>query len=234
MFWQVFIPGFVLGIISSFHCVGMCGPLALSLPMAQFSPREKVLGILLYNIGRVATYSILGIIFGLFGRQIFIAGYQQGFSIAIGAVILFVFLLSLFRKKITSIRIADRVFKGVQSLVVRFLRLQTLGGLFVTGMANGLLPCGMVYLAITGAMATGNLWLGMEFMAAFGLGTMPLLLILTLAGFVIGIRARSFFRRLTPYAFLLMSVLLILRGLNLGIPFLSPSFTAVSTSVPCR
>jgi sulfite exporter TauE/SafE len=212
----------------------MCGPLALSLPMAHYSTGKKVLGILLYNLGRAATYSILGIIFGLFGRQIFIAGYQQVFSIAIGLIILFFFVLSLYRKKIVRVQVVDRLFSSVQLLVVRFLRIKSLGGLFLTGMANGLLPCGMVYLAIGGAMATGNVWMGMGFMAAFGVGTMPMLLLLALAGFFVSIRARSAIRQLTPYALLLMSVLLILRGLNLGIPYLSPSFTDVSGILPCH
>jgi uncharacterized protein len=234
MLWQVFISGFILGVISSFHCVGMCGPLALSLPLAHYSTWKKVLGILLYNLGRVTMYSILGIFFGLVGRQIFIAGYQQIFSITIGGLVLFCFFISFFRNRIRRLGAIDKLFSQVQTLVVRLLGLHSLGGLYLTGMANGLLPCGMVYLAITGAMATGNVWFGMEFMAAFGLGTLPILLILALAGFVISIRARSFMRKLTPYAFLLMSVLLILRGLNLGIPYLSPYFTANSAVIECH
>jgi uncharacterized protein len=234
MLWQVFISGLILGTISSFHCVGMCGPLALSLPMAQYSTSKKVLGILLYNVGRVTTYSALGIFFGFMGRQIFIAGYQQLFSITIGIVILCFFILSLLRKKISGFKPANQFFLKVQLLVSRSLRIKSPGGFYLTGMANGLLPCGMVYLAITGAMASSNVWYGAAFMAAFGFGTMPALLVLSFAGFMISLQARSFIRKLTPYAFLLMGVLLILRGLNIGIPYLSPSFTAQSAVVQCH
>lgn len=234
MLLQVFISGFILGLISSFHCVGMCGPLALSLPMAHYSTQKKILGILLYNFGRVFTYAVLGIFFGFVGRKIFIVGYQQIFSIVIGALILFFFVLSLLRKKITGFKFINRFYNNVQLLVARFLRVHNLSGLFFTGLANGLLPCGMVYLAITGAAAAGNIWLGAGFMAAFGVGTMPALLVLSFAGVMSSIQTRSFIRKLTPYAFLLMGTLLILRGLNLGIPYLSPSFAANSAAVQCH
>jgi len=192
------------------------------------------MGILLYNLGRVFTYAALGILFGFVGRQIFIAGYQQIFSITIGAVLLFIFLMIVFRKKMSGLNWVNSCHKYVQLLVARFLRVNSLKGLFLTGMANGLLPCGMVYLAITGAAAAGSIWLGASFLAVFGFGTMPALLILSFAGFIISIKARNLIRKLTPYAFLLMAMLLILRGLNLGIPYLSPSFAANSVAVPCH
>ena len=234
MIWEIFISGFVLGCISSFHCVGMCGPLALSLPLASYSTSKKVLGIVLYNLGRVTTYSFLGLLFGFLGRQIFIAGFQQMFSIVIGVLILFFFLLSKFKKKASGFGPANRFYIKVQSVVAGLLRIRNLPGFYLTGLANGLLPCGMVYLAITGAMATSNPLQGMEFMAAFGIGTMPALMLLSFAGFIISMQARSFIRKLTPYAFLLMGVLLIMRGLNLGIPYLSPSFVATSAAASCH
>lgn len=234
MFWQVIISGFILGAISSFHCVGMCGPLALSLPISQFSPGKKVLGILLYNFGRVVTYSSLGFFFGFVGRQIFIAGFQQTFSISAGAVIFFLFIMGLLHKKINRVKAIDKFYLKVQLIVARFLRINNPVGFFITGLANGLLPCGMVYLAITGATAANNIWYGTGFMAAFGFGTAPALLVLSFAGFVISTEARHFILKLTPYAFFIISVLLILRGLNLGIPYLSPSFAANSAVVGCH
>ena len=234
MFWEVFISGLLLGTVSSFHCVGMCGPLALSLPLAGYSPVKKAYGVLLYNFGRIVTYSVIGLLLGFFGRQFFVAGYQQLFSIGLGLVIVVIFVLTVFRKRVSGYKPAGAFYIKVQSLVARFLRYRSPGGFFLTGLANGLLPCGMVYLAVTGAMATGNPWYGMEFMAAFGLGTVPALLMLSFAGLVISVRSRNFIRRLTPYAFLLMGVLLILRGMNLGIPFISPAFSEVSAVVDCH
>src|SRR4051812_45425840 len=207
MMWQFFISAFILGLISSLHCVGMCGPLALSLPMAGYTTFKKILGILLYNFGRVTTYSILGLFFGFAGRQIFIAGYQQIFSIIIGLFILFFFIVSVINKKTKRLKIIDSLYSRVQLFVSQYLKVGRLYGMYLTGVANGLLPCAMVYLAITGAMAGSNVLYGMEFMAAFGLGTIPAMLVLSVAGIIINIQARRFIRRLTPYAFLLMSVL---------------------------
>lgn len=233
MIWEVFISGFILGGISSFHCVGMCGPLALSLPLAGLSHGSRVLGVVLYNLGRTTTYSLLGLLFGLIGRQIFVAGFQQAFSITAGVLILAGFVLTLLRRRLAFG--PGRVFyTKLQSLVARFLRIRSLPGFYLTGLANGVLPCGMVYLAITGAMATSNTWYGMEFMAAFGLGTIPAMFLLSFAGLMISLKARTFIRQLTPYAFLLMSVLLIMRGLNLGIPFISPYLAGNSEAVPCH
>ncbi len=234
MIWEVFISGFVLGSISSFHCVGMCGPLALSLPLASHSKAQKVLGIILYNLGRVTTYALIGLFFGFLGRQVFIAGFQQIFSIVAGVVILAFFLMIKLNKRVSGFGGVNQFYIKVQSLVAQFLRIRSIGGFYLTGLANGLLPCGMVYIAITGAMASSNPWYGMGFMAAFGLGTMPALMLLSFAGFIISIQARSFIRKLTPYAFLLMGVLLVMRGMNLGIPFISPSFAAASAAASCH
>lgn len=231
---QVFISALVLGLISSFHCVGMCGPLALSLPLANQSTPGKIMGILLYNSGRVITYSLLGIFFGFVGRSLFIAGYQQLFSIGAGIIIFIAFLLMVFKKRVSRLRFADGLYSRIQLLVARFIQQNNPFAFLMTGMANGLLPCGMVYLAITGAAATGGIVSGGVFMAVFGLGTLPAMMLLAVAGFFISLQARSIFRRLTPYAFLLMSVLLILRGLNLGIPFLSPYFATGSQAIPCH
>jgi uncharacterized protein len=231
---EVFISGFVLGSISSFHCVGMCGPLALSLPLASHSRAQKALGIVLYNLGRVTTYSFIGLMFGFLGRQVFIAGFQQIFSIIAGVLILGFFVMAKFNKRFSGFGGVNYFYTKVQTLVAGFLRIRRMGGFYLTGLANGLLPCGMVYLAITGAMASSNPWHGMEFMAAFGLGTMPALMLLSFAGFIISIQARTFLRKLTPYAFLLMGALLVMRGLNLGIPFISPSFAATSAAVSCH
>lgn len=234
MLWELLISAFALGAVSSFHCVGMCGPLAIALPLAQYNPLEKVTGILLYNGGRILTYSLLGLLFGYLGRQIYIAGFQQWFSIIAGSMVIGAFLLTIFHRKLNRLPVANQFYTKVQSLVARFLRIRSFGGFFLTGMANGLLPCGMVYLAVTGALASNSPMEGMAFMAFFGLGTTPALLILSMAGWVIGYRARNFMRRLTPYAFLIMGVLLVMRGLNLGIPYLSPYFSAGNDAVNCH
>lgn len=222
MVWQLLISGFLLGIVSSFHCVGMCGPIAFALPVYYLPSHKKILGLVLYHLGRISIYTALGLFFGFVGRQFFLAGGQQVFSIVLGAIILFLLLQSILSSKKISIPLFDRFQQRLQVFIGNYIRKKQLYAMFFLGMANGLLPCGMVYLAITGALAAGTISGGIGFMAAFGLGTVPALLFLSLFGTAIGLKARNNMKRAIPYFVAVMGVLLILRGLNLNIPYVSP------------
>ncbi len=222
MILQLFITGFALGAVSSFHCVGMCGPIAFSLPVHYLPPAQKATGILLYNTGRIFTYALLGLVFGFAGRQLYLAGMQQGLSIALGTILLFFCIGTLTHTKIIRFRWIDAVTKQLQHFIARYMQQKKLYGMFVLGAANGLLPCGMVYFAITGALAAGTVQGGILFMAAFGLGTFPAMFVLTYFGSMISISARNTMKKAVPYVVLVMGVLLVLRGLNLNIPYVSP------------
>src|SRR6185436_11170473 len=87
MSWPVLLSGFTLGAIGSLHCIGMCGPLSLALPVGHLTKRSKLFSLLIYQFGRILTYSIFGLLLGLAGRRIYIAGYQQWFSIILGVII---------------------------------------------------------------------------------------------------------------------------------------------------
>jgi sulfite exporter TauE/SafE len=93
----------------------------------------------------------------------------------------------------------------------------------------------MVYLAIAGAVSTTHLFEGIAFMAAFGLGTFPAMMALSVFGIVASISVRNRIRQLTPLVIGIMGILLILRGLNLGIPYISPVLeTARGAAVSCH
>lgn len=222
MVWQLFISGFALGIISSFHCVGMCGPIAFSLPVYYLPAHKKLTGILLYHSGRILIYALLGLFFGFVGRQFFLAGLQQVFSILLGCVILFILLQTVLHKKFIRIKLFDGFQQQLQSIIGKYIQKKQLYGMLILGMANGLLPCGMVYLAITGAMAAGTVTGGIGFMTAFGLGTFPAMFLLTYFGTVISLTVRNNMKKAIPFFVATMGVLLILRGLNLNIPMVSP------------
>ncbi len=219
------IPGLALGLVSSFHCVGMCGPIAFVLPVQGLSPAKKLPGILLYNFGRVFTYTLLGLFFGLIGQRIFIAGFQQWFSVLMGVLILIMMLSFRLKKKLLHVPVIDRASLKLQAFIVHSLHKQQRFTLFTIGAANGLLPCGMVYFAVAGALATGSVEGSTAFMAAFGLGTMPLMILLSQFGVILSLTARNFMKKLVPYFLASMAVLLILRGLNLNIPYISPFFS---------
>ena len=234
------ITGFMIGLIGSLHCLGMCGPIAVAIPLHRDNWLLKVSGGLLYNTGRIITYGILGALFGLLGRGIHLAGLQQWASIGLGIImILSVLFPVVFREKIK----LDRIFTGYASRLIGRFRLlfskRTLGNLLFIGLLNGLLPCGLVYMAIAGAINTNEVLTGIAFMIAFGIGTTPALLLLSLAGNVVTSRFRRKAARVIPIFIVLLGILFILRGMNLGIPYISPKSdklevkTEMRTGEPC-
>lgn len=221
---MLFYTAFLMGLLGSLHCVGMCGPIALALPQCQASHGALLLSRLLYNLGRIATYTVLGLVVGLLGKGLVLAGLQQGVSIGLGLLI----LLAMFAPRALTYRL-ERI--GPMSRLLAFLK-RSFGALFRgrgrltfvwIGLLNGLLPCGLVYLALAGAIATGEIAGGMLYMALFGLGTLPMLLGLSFLGNFIRPSLRAWlYRRLVPVFTFSLACLFILRGLNLGIPYLSP------------
>ena len=235
MSWQILFPAFILGIISSFHCIGMCGPIAFALPIQSFSDNKKLYGLILYNAGRIAAYSLLGLIFGLSGRAFFMGGWQQIFSIVLGSFILIILFVNLVTNKTVGIHFLNRFQQNLQKIMAAYIGRQQLYGIFMIGFANGFLPCGMVYLAIAGALGTGSVQGGILFMLLFGLGTIPLMLSVTWFGIVINLNIRNIVRKVTPFFIAFIGVMLILRGLNLNIPYLSPLLESTSGKiVPCH
>lgn len=228
--------GLAIGMLGSFHCIGMCGPLALSLPIKTDNNFTRFLSTFLYNAGRVCTYAFLGFLFGWIGRSMFIFGVQQFLSVIIGIIILLFLLLgNRISKKNISINWLNRFYARVRRVLGGLYTQNTFSAVFFIGLLNGLLPCGLVYMAIAGALATGDVISSMVFMAAFGLGTLPLMWSLAFFGNYISTGIRLKIRRIYPYALGLMACLLIVRGLGLGIPYLSPRLfgTEVREIIEC-
>src|SRR4051812_38232887 len=117
--WQAAIAGILLGSMSSFHCVGMCGPLALALPVHHLRKMQQAGAVLLYNLGRVVTYTILGGLFGWLGRRIYIAGWQQWFSISMGSLILLLVVVSYFLNRSFSPAWLRSFHHGIQNTMGR-------------------------------------------------------------------------------------------------------------------
>ncbi|MCF8368781.1 MAG: sulfite exporter TauE/SafE family protein [Bacteroidales bacterium] len=234
------ITGFTIGLIGSLHCLGMCGPIAIGIPLHNQNWFLRVMGGLLYNSGRIITYGVLGAIFGLLGRGIQLAGFQQWASIGIGIIMIVSVLFPVvFREKIK----IDKVFSGYAGrLIDRFRTLFTkssLGNLLFIGLLNGLLPCGLVYMAIAGAINTNSVVMGIAFMVMFGIGTTPVLLLLSLAGNIVTASFRRKASKVIPVFIVILGILFILRGMNLGIPYVSPKThklevkQEMNTTEPC-
>lgn len=231
---QIAIAAFAMGIIGSFHCVGMCGPLALALPLSDNSVFAKFTGALLYNSGRIITYSLFGLVAGLLGKSFALFGFQQWLSIVAGMVIvLLVIIPKLFPSAFKNVGIGNKFFESLRQTFGKLFFKKNQSTLFAIGFLNGLLPCGMVYLAIAGATATGNIPGSIVFMAAFGLGTLPVMWSIAFWGNFIGVQLRQKIRAAYPYMMMLMACLLILRGMGLGIPYISPVESAAKKTISC-
>ena len=210
---------FMIGLVGSLHCIGMCGPIALALPYQGRNRWATGLNIFQYQAGRILTYALLGGIIGLAGKGLYLAGLQQIFSIVAGVILLIAAIYSIRATgRLMQIPVVNRAFFWLKSTLGRLLNERKASSLWLIGMLNGLLPCGLVYLAIVGAVSTGAVVKGMGYMALFGLGTVPLLMGFSLAGSVAGTKFRSTLRKLVPVFLVAFAVLLIMRGFNFDVP----------------
>ena len=217
---------FLFGLISSFHCIGMCGPIAMMLPVDRNNPTKKVTQIITYHLGRLSAYGSIGLLFGLLGRGFFLAGIQQQLSIFIGVAMILIILIP--EKVFANYNFSKPIFRVISKIK------QTLGShfknksyksLFIIGLLNGFLPCGMVYVALFGAIAMQSASLGVLYMVLFGLGTVPMMSSVVYINSYLTVGLRNKIQKVIPYIGIVIGVLFILRGLGLGIPYVSPANT---------
>lgn len=225
---------FLMGLFGSLHCAVMCGPIMLGMPFRKQDFFYSAFQLLLYQFGRVTVYTILGLLVGLVGSSINLFSDQKTLSIFIGLILILFTALQFnkrYRNRFSALQ--SKAMGPLSKLMGKVLNLK-LWALFA-GMLNGIIPCGMVYLALATALNTGNVQSGATFMFLFGLGTTPLMLMISLGGFFLKKYIRFNTNRLIPWFMLFMGALLILRSADLGIPFLSPKNTGgYGHSIECR
>ncbi len=212
------IAALFLGLGVSLHCAGMCGPLLLALPLDAATRRSAALQMLVYHTGRIAMYMTLGLLFGALGKGLAMAGFQQALSLASGILMLVIsFAAWRFERIAAAIPGFNQLTRQVQQAIGRLLRRQGAGAMFSIGLLNGLLPCGMVYAALAGAVAAANGPEGAVFMGFFGLGTLPLLLAVHWLGRSFQTAIRPHIRLIQPVLFLVAGLLLLQRCLHIDI-----------------
>ncbi len=220
---EFLISALLLGLVTEFHCIGMCGPIALALPLKKDGKLSKVTSALLYNAGRAITYGIMGLFFGFFGQSFAMAGFQKWISLVMGTLmILYVIFPAIFKNRFDFDKLAFKYTGKLRFRLGKLFNKRTFSSLFIIGLLNGLLPCGPVYAALAGAIATGGALSGALFMFIFGIGTIPVMSALSLLGSKISLNSRKKLSKLIPVTIILIGFLFIMRGLGLGIPFLSP------------
>lgn len=214
----------LFGLISSLHCIGMCGPIAMMLPVSRNNPAKKASQILLYHAGRIMSYAMLGFLFGLLGRGLYLAGIQQRISILVGVIMIVIAVVPerVFAKYNFSRPIYVLISKVKTSLGNQFKR-KTPDAFFTIGLFNGLLPCGLVYAALFGAIAMQKVSLSIIYMMLYGLGTIPLMSAVVYVSNFLALPFRNQIKYLVPLITVFIGVLFVLRGMGLDIAYLSPS-----------
>lgn len=220
MLWSAFI----LGLMGSFHCVGMCGPIAFLLPVDRSNSFRKITQISLYHIGRLLSYGLMGLFFGLLGQSLYIFGMQQQLSIAIGIIMIVAVLIpSRITNKYKFFQPIYRGISKVKSGLGQALKKKTADTFLTIGFLNGFLPCGLVYMAVFASLATGQAAFGSLYMVLFGLGTIPLMTTAIYLGKFLNTKVKQNIQKAIPVVVIIIGVLFIIRGLGLGIPYISPA-----------
>lgn len=221
MLWTAFI----LGLAGSLHCAGMCGPLVLAMTAGSRGGPAGLSGMIAYHAARVGTYALLGVVFGMLGRSLALAGLQRWVSMGAGVLLL---LGAVSVLPSWGSRWGVGVVVGLRRIAAPWMCGSTLAARMTLGSINGLLPCGLVYAAGAGSAAAGSLPESVAYMGVFGLGTLPMMLGLSISGRALPLHWRSGIQGLVPWTMGGVGVLLIVRGLGLGIPYLSPAMATGS------
>jgi len=220
-----------LGFASGFHCIGMCGPIALSMGLTKKQATNYYLQNLTYQFGRIFTYALLGALLGIIGEGFEFAGFQQYLTVAVGILLIIMALFSFGGKDFASkIPFISKFLYKVKFNLGKLLQKADYRSRFTTGLLNGLLPCGMVYMALTASLASGGIWQSATFMALFGLGTLPFMFTVVLVGNLMSQNFRIKILKFIPVVMIILGGLFILRGLELGIPYISPPAEAMKVA----
>ena len=202
----------------------MCGPIALMLPVDRTNQTKKVVQIITYHLGRLSAYAVIGLVFGLLGKGLFLAGIQQKLSIFIGVLMIVVILIP--ERVVARYNFSKPVFifiSKIKTSLGKQFKDKSYKSLFTIGLLNGFLPCGMVYVALFGAIAMQSESFGVLYMILFGLGTVPMMSSIVYLKSFLTIPIRNKIQKVIPFVAIIIGILFIFRGLGLGIPYISPS-----------
>jgi sulfite exporter TauE/SafE len=223
---NVYEIAFFVGLFGSLHCIGMCGPLAFAISASQKGRLSLVADKFLYNLGRVFSYTTLGFLIGFIGRQFWISGLQQGISLFSGLLIILAGFSRMFKVRLFNSQTSSKILAPITKAIN--YAIQRRAGNLAVGVLNGFLPCGFVYLALVGAINTASPLSAAQYMFWFGAGTFPLMLAATISSGFMNVTFRRRVNKALPYLTVCLGFWFILRGMDLNIPYLSPSVKAIT------
>lgn len=217
------LSAIIFGLLGSFHCIGMCGPIAFMLPIDRKNKTKGFFQIFSYHLGRLFTYSLIGLLFGFLGKGFYFFGFQQQLSIIVGVLMILVILFPKILQKLSLSKKMSTIILRIKNSLGAALKKKGNDTFFTIGFLNGFLPCGLVYMAIFGAITTSNAFTGSLYMFLFGLGTIPLMTAFVYLGNFTKGNFRKNIQQVIPVLVVFIGVLFIFRGLGLGIPYVSPT-----------
>jgi len=220
----IIISAIGLGFATGFHCIGMCGPIALSMGLTKSKRTNFYLQNVTYQVGRIVTYSVLGAILGIIGEGFEMAGFQRILTIIAGILLIVMAIFSFGKTEFSSkIPLINKLLLKLKINLGNILQKADYRSRFTTGLLNGFLPCGMVYMALTASMASGGVWQGAVFMGLFGVGTFPFMFAVVLFGNIMNHAFRIKVLKAIPIFMVIMGCLFVIRGMEMGIPYISPN-----------
>ncbi|WP_439130567.1 sulfite exporter TauE/SafE family protein [Polaribacter sp.] len=231
------ISAIIFGLLGSFHCIGMCGPIAFMLPVDRENSVKSFFQIISYHLGRLFTYSLIGLLFGFLGKGFYFFGFQQQLSIIVGILMILTIIFPTILQKLSVSKKISTVILKIKNSLGKELKKKGNDTFFTIGFLNGFLPCGLVYMAVFGAITTSNAFTGSLYMFLFGLGTIPLMTAFVYLGNFTKGNFRKNIQRVIPAMVVFIGALFIIRGLGLGIPYISPAAiveVAADTVVTCH
>lgn len=217
---SIYAVALLMGLTGSLHCAGMCGPIMLFLPFHHFTGGRKVLAMGLYHLARITVYALMAFIVYSF-RDAFNPVLQQYISIGLGSLFLFAGIVSFIPMN-NRIHIKLPWTDFVKQHLGRFIGSPALSSIAMSGLLNGLLPCGLVYMMLSATLVLHTPLEAVMFAYLFGMGTLPILIAIVFFKSKLNFNKGMAFKKLTPLIVFSFGCLFLLRGLNLGIPYLSP------------
>lgn len=232
---EIIIFALGLGFTTGFHCLGMCGPIALALGLNMKNKFKFYLQNLMYQFGRLITYTFLGSISGLVGKSFNLIGIQNQISIIVGILLLFLSFSPNFIYNFSKFIFLDKFLIKIKLCLSFLLRQNSTSSKLLIGILNGFLPCGAVYIALTASIAFSKNLDSIIFMFFFGLGTIPIMFLSVLLGNIFKNKFKYFLLKFYSFILILFSIMLILRGMELGIPHISPNKNSlkIKTNTNC-
>jgi hypothetical protein len=212
----MFLTALIMGMAGSLHCAGMCSPLAMT--VTNLNP-SVIFNRVLYNSGRIITYGLLGAIAASIGHMLPISGFQNLLSVILGFSLIVMAAVGITAVKVPFLTHALLKFTGLlKKTFSKILYRKNPGSMLLLGSLNGLLPCGLTFLAVSFCVTLATPVEGFAYMFVFGIGTLPVMLGLVSLIDLVKSRTNWNIKNLTTGLMIISGLLLIARVFLLHAP----------------